>query len=282
MKHYAVAFLLVAALLAPARGAAQSAPDTAEAHNATGWKAANAKDYKLAKKEFQRATKLKKEYPEAYLGLAVVAWAENKPHEVLKQTDRALEHRPDYAEARLIRGRLFYEQDDIAASRAEADIALKLNPKLYAVHALVADLELAEGKYKAAHASFETARRLAPKEFGASARFGERSARIKEYVEYLALEHRNQPGYTKTKVLNRPRAQYTDAARDNKVAGLVKILVRFNEQGRVDRTLVLTGLPDGLNESAVRAVSQLKAEPATIEGKPVVSWHTVTVQFSIR
>jgi TonB family protein len=280
MKHCAVALLLAAALLAPARAAAQA--ETAEQHNTAGWKAADAKDYKRAKKEFQRATKLKKDYPEAYLGLAIVAWAENRPLEVLKQVDRALEYRPGYAEARLVRGRLFYEQDDIAASRVEADTALKLNPKLYAVHALVADLELADGKYESAHTSFETARRLAPKEFDASARLRERSGTIKEYVAYRALGYRSQPGYKPTKVLNRPRPQYTNAARDNKVAGLVKILVRFDEQGKVDRTLVVTGLPDGLNESAVRAVSQLEAEPATLDTKPVASWATVTVQFSIR
>ena len=280
MKHSAIALLLAVALLAPARAAAQA--ETAEAHNTAGWKAADAKDFKLAKKEFQRATKLKKDYPEAYLGLAVVAWAENRPLEVLKQTDRALEYRPGYAEARLIRGRLFYEQDDIAASRAEADAAMKLNPKLYAVHALVADLELAEGRYESAHASFVTSRRLAPKEFDASPRLAERSARIAEYAEYISHQYARQPGYTRPKVLNNPRPQYTDAARNNKVAGLVKVLIRFNEQGRVDRTLVVTGLPDGLNESAVQAVSQLEAEPATLGGKPVVAWATVTVQFKIR
>ena len=276
--------LCVVALLltSQVRTTAQTAPETAEQHFALGWKAYERKEYKLAKRELEQATKLKKEYPEAYLGLALVEWAEDRTNGAIKRIDQALEYRPDYAEAHYVRGRLFYVRDDIPQARAAADTAVKLNPKLYAVHALLADLEIAADDFDAAVASFETSRRLAPKEFDASPRLRERYETIKAFLDYKALRRSSQTEFKKPVLLNRPVAHYTRAARENRVAGIVRVLIRINEHGTVDRTLVLTGLPDGLDASAERAVSQLKGNPATLGGVPVASWATVTVKFSIR
>jgi TonB family protein len=279
-----VVTLLVVALLVvvPAGAAAQAAPETAEQHFALGWKAYEKKDYKASKREFERATKLKKEYPEAYLGLALLEWAEDRLNGAIKRIDQALKYRPDYAEAHYIRGRLFYVRDDLAPARAAAETALKLNPKLYAVHALIADLEIAEGRLESGFTSFETARSLSAADFDKIPRLRERYELLREYVEHRKLEQGKQPGYVKPRILNRPRPKYTEAARDRRTSGLVKVLLRINDQGVTDRFLVVSGLPDGLTASAVRAASEIRAEPATLDGKPVHAWVTITVSFTIR
>jgi TonB family protein len=280
MKQCAIALLLAIALLAPAPAAAQA--ETAEQHYALGWKAFEAKDYETARRELDRAVKLRKEYAEAYLGLALVAWAEDKPHDASKQIDRALKYRPDYAEAHFIRGRLFYVRNDVKRARAEAEIALKLNPNLYAVHALLADLEIAAGKFDAALASFDRARRIAAADFDSVARLRERYEAVKGYVEYKKLWKAAPPGFVAPKILVYPEAEYTDAARGRGVSGDVLLLVRINARGDVDRAVVMTGLPDGLTASAVRAARAIKATPATLDGTPIDMWTRVVVKFRFR
>jgi TonB family protein len=275
-----LACVALVCLVSPA--AAQKAGDTPEQHLAGGWKAYEAKDYKAAKREFERATKLKKDFADAYLGLALVARLQGKHGEALKQTGRALAARPDFAEAHYVLGRLHYDENDVEHARAEARKALDLNPKLYAAHALMGDVEIAAGNYEAALASFDAARAIAAAEFDAVPRLRDRYEAVKAYLAAKARGDEKAEGYAKPHILNRPRPAYTERARDLRVSGSVKLLIRFSTEGRVDRVVVVTGLPEGLTESAIRAVSELVAEPATLGGKPIEAWATVLVNFEIR
>ena len=52
--------------------------------------------------------------------------------------------------------------------------------------------------------------------------------------------------------------------------------------GDVRRVKVVSGLPDGLTEQAIEAARQAKFKPAMVDGKPVLYWVLLEMEFKIR
>lgn len=78
----------------------------------------------------------------------------------------------------------------------------------------------------------------------------------------------------KIKILAKPRANYTDAARQNQVQGTVTLRVTFLANGSIGGVSAVNGLPNGLTEQAIAAARGIKFEPAKKGGVP----YTVTMQ----
>jgi TonB family protein len=84
-------------------------------------------------------------------------------------------------------------------------------------------------------------------------------------------------------LLNQPRPFYTEEARRNKVQGVVRVRILIEASGAVKEVVVMRGLPDGLNEQAIRAAYQMRFKPAMKNGQPVVYWlNNVEVEFNLR
>jgi TonB family protein len=84
-------------------------------------------------------------------------------------------------------------------------------------------------------------------------------------------------------LLNQPRPFYTEEARRNKVQGVVRVRILIEASGAVKEVVVMRGLPDGLNEQAIRAAYQMRFRPAMKNGQPVVYWlNNVEVEFNLR
>jgi TonB family protein len=94
-----------------------------------------------------------------------------------------------------------------------------------------------------------------------------------------AVDNTEKRDVKRPRLLNNPRANYTRLAAANKVEGLVRVRVLIGEDGLVKQVIVIRGLPDGLNEEAVRAALLMKFEPAIIDGKPLKYWQAVDVEF---
>ena len=61
----------------------------------------------------------------------------------------------------------------------------------------------------------------------------------------------------------------------------VRILVGSN--GAVQEVVLTRGLPDGLNEQAIRAAYQMRFRPAMKNGQPVSYWlNNVEIEFNLR
>lgn len=86
---------------------------------------------------------------------------------------------------------------------------------------------------------------------------------------------------TQIKILTKPRPAYTDAARQSGIQGVIRLLVGFSSDGVIKHVMVLKPLSHGLNEQAVRAVREIKFEPATKYGKPVSVVKQIEYSFSI-
>ncbi|HLG14385.1 MAG TPA: TonB family protein [Blastocatellia bacterium] len=87
---------------------------------------------------------------------------------------------------------------------------------------------------------------------------------------------------SKPVLLNNPRPIYTREARRNEIEGVVRLRVLVGSDGSVVMVRLDEGLPDGLNEQAIRAAHMMKFKPAMKDGKPVAYWLRVDVAFNLR
>jgi TonB family protein len=84
-------------------------------------------------------------------------------------------------------------------------------------------------------------------------------------------------------LLNSPQPLFTEAARKNKIQGVVRVRILVGSNGSVREVVLIRGLPDGLNEQAIRAAYQMRFRPATKNGQPVAFWvNNVEVEFNLR
>jgi TonB family protein len=89
---------------------------------------------------------------------------------------------------------------------------------------------------------------------------------------------------TETKALvitSKPRALYTDAARNDQIEGTVSLRVIFLANGTIGSVVPLSQLPDGLTENAIEAARSIKFVPKKMNGQPVSVAKIVEYNFRI-
>jgi len=79
----------------------------------------------------------------------------------------------------------------------------------------------------------------------------------------------------------KPKPDYTDEGRKEKVNGEVRLEVLFKSDGRVHVVRVVQGLGHGLDEQAVKAAEQIKFKPALQQGQPIDSLALVHIIFEL-
>ncbi|SRR5258708_14913443 len=85
----------------------------------------------------------------------------------------------------------------------------------------------------------------------------------------------------KVAVVKRPEPSYTRDARKNKVEGTVILRCVFAANGKVTNIHVISGLPDGLTDRAIKAAQKIRFKPATKAGKPVSMWMQLEYNFNL-
>ena len=78
-----------------------------------------------------------------------------------------------------------------------------------------------------------------------------------------------------------PQPEYTEAARENKVEGVVRLRVVLCPSGSVSNVTVIKGLPDGLTERAILAAKKIKFEPAEKDGERVAQFAVLEYNFRL-
>jgi len=86
---------------------------------------------------------------------------------------------------------------------------------------------------------------------------------------------------TPVEITFKPKADYTDEGREEKINGEVRLEVLFKSDGQVHVIRVLQGLGYGLDEQAVKAAEQIKFKPALHEGQPIDSMVQVHIIFEL-
>lgn len=89
------------------------------------------------------------------------------------------------------------------------------------------------------------------------------------------------PTITPLKVISKPRASYTDSARQAGVEGTIQLAVLFAASGKVEHVLLLKKLGSGLDQNAMRAAYRIGFEPQKKDGKPISVVRLVEYSFDI-
>lgn len=86
---------------------------------------------------------------------------------------------------------------------------------------------------------------------------------------------------TRPEKLSGAPPMYTEVARKARVQGVVILEAIIDELGDVVNARILKGLPMGLDKSALEAVKTWKFKPATLDGRPVKVYYTLTINFQV-
>ncbi|HVS00207.1 MAG TPA: TonB family protein [Thermoanaerobaculia bacterium] len=82
-------------------------------------------------------------------------------------------------------------------------------------------------------------------------------------------------------VIHRVDPRYTEPARKSRLQGTVVVQAVIDEQGLVTQVKVVKALPMGLDQSAAEAVRQWRFKPATLHGRPVKVYYSLTINFQL-
>jgi TonB family protein len=92
-------------------------------------------------------------------------------------------------------------------------------------------------------------------------------------------EPSNRAGFTAPRLLQRVEADYTEAARNARIGGVVTVQILVDEKGDVAEAKVITGLGYGLDEKALEAVRKWKFDAARQNGQPVAATIKAEIKF---
>jgi TonB family protein len=262
--------------------------DSLEEHLSRARDAIKVGRYSEAKNELNAALKKKQDSPKAYLLLADVFYREGKTSTAIEHTKKAIEYDPNFGEAYYFLGSLLYRSDKVKETRDVLEAGLKSQPQYALLHILKGDLELAtskptkglkayDPKLDSAVKAYEEALHFMPTENNNRKTIQNILAGLKNYIELI--QHEGEPSYVKVKPLNRPPVEYPDAARRLGRQGEVSLGLVVNEQGQVIAVQLFKHLGHGIDEAAVEAAQKLQYSPALKDGKPVLSWTRLEINF---
>ena len=86
---------------------------------------------------------------------------------------------------------------------------------------------------------------------------------------------------TDIKIISKPVAKYTDAARQNQFSGTVRLRVTFTASGQIGSVSAVGSLPYGLTEQAIAAAKSIRFEPAKKDGVPITKIKQIDYSFTL-
>jgi TonB family protein len=267
-------------VLALASHAVPVQSDTAAAHIKRGEAAYAKKDYKLAINEFKKARSLDKTLSESYMMLAQCYILAGKGRDAIKDLKEATKQQPGNSGAHFGLARCYYYANDLANTRKELATALQYGAAGPAVLELSAELKMFDNDYSGALAQFQDALQAADPNDPGLASLKDNVDALTSYVD--SLKKRHSPTLVMPRALNRPRPNYTEAARSSHIQGTVREMALIDRTGSVQNIILKARLGYGLDEEAVKATKLMRFQPATENGEAVPFWVVLQVEFNLR
>src|SRR5215813_2749260 len=140
----------------------KSAPESAEVLSVRGRAQLSLGDFKGAASSFDRALELEPQYAPAMLGQVRLAVAERNLDRAAGLVDSVLKRNPKNLDAWLVSGELQYLQGNNDKAVAAYSQALQLQPLQFTAHLRRASVLADSGKFDAAQADIDAARKIAP------------------------------------------------------------------------------------------------------------------------
>ncbi len=280
--------------------AVKVAPDDVQAQTFLGMSQLKIGKLKDAEKTLGKSLELNPNQADAHKALAYVLLLRNKLKESLKQIEALTALNAMDSESYYIRGWAKLRLGDNDEALDNADQSVKLNPKFANAYLLKAQAMMNRRSNSTDY------KRIAAEYGSAADNIGKfilltsaspdnvfwrgQQETLKIFAAYYTEKEKNKDSDTEDKpdanttpikILTKPRASYTDKARQAGVSGIIRLLVAFTESGKVEHVLVLTSLGYGLDEEAIKAARGIKYEPQTRDGKPVTTVKPVEYSFTI-
>lgn len=274
----------------------------ASAWNYLGLAQSKLGDNKNARKSLEKAAKLAPGNPEIRLHLAYVFAYLNKPSNAASAVDKAISLGANDAGAYHLRGAMHLRAGKLNEADADATRAIEMTPtdsggyilKAYvAIDRLVAggaDLGNVSAELRFLDAALDSLRDGTKKCKGDShcAAIANEFEVVRVYRDYFAKDRSTvrppsapDPKVTPLKILAKPKASYTDDARQAGKQGTIRVLVLFRADGKIGRPILLNRLGAGLDQNVLEAASRMTFEPKKIDGKPVSDVRQVEYSFTI-
>lgn len=263
---------------------------------------------KDSQKALEKAVALDDKDTKIRVALAYVYLLRNNSQEAQKEAQAVLALNPNDAEAHYIIGIVNFRNNQYDTAYERANKAVKISPNFAAAYllkseSLISNFAVLTGTisktqdakavlFKEATEALEKYLSLSPdneetkfqREFLESLKFFSEYYDRPENQKPVNFDANNQPdntGRTSIKILSKPKAAFTQKARESGVSGTIRLLVGFAADGKVKHILIIKSLGYGLNENVVRAARAIKFEPATKDGKPISVVKMVEYVFTL-
>ena len=237
-----------------------------------------------SKPAFEQVVRLRPESADGHAKLAFALIFVNEPKKALAIAQRALELGDQSAESHyaIAEASLRAWNTTKAAEEAEAALRIDSNFKPALITRSIALYHL--NRYSEAAGSLEQLLAVSPDDVDAETWRGQ----LEELRHQIDLESNpGPPIFTaqqvtqRAQVLSKPEPQYSEAARNAGVTGLVALRAVFSAEGEVKHILVTRALSHGLTTQSVRAARQIRFIPAMKDGAPVSTTLQLEYNFNL-
>lgn len=261
-------------------------------------------ELKKARKTFEKGVELAPQNAALRANFAFALLRNNKPKEARREADQAVALDAKLFMAYFIRGTSFLRTGDFDESIADADRAIGINAGFAAAYTLKADALVAQfGKRTSggsnpreqadllgkAVETLEACRKRCTTSADIEAQ-RDKLESFKAFYDFFSRDKTavlssaasTDPGTVPVTIISKPRASFTEEARNAMVNGTIVLAALFGTSGKVTNVIVLKPLGYGLDEVAVRAAFGIQFTPAMKDGKPIPVVKTVEYTFSVR
>lgn len=255
--------------------------------------------FKDAEKAYEKAVEANPNFSDSRAGLAYIYLLRNKLPEAIKSAEKAILLDAENSEAFYILGSAKMRSGNPEAAFVNVEQAIKLNPNLANAYLLKAhaimnisfanrNASLRSEKYGMASDSIGKFIILS-KNLPDSAFWRGQQEALQFYSAYYTEREKNKAAAdspetalkTPVKILHKRGADYTHAARQAGISGVVRLLVTFSADRTVKHIIALNSLGYGLEQEAIRAAKDIRFEPATIDGKPVDAVKSIEYVYTL-
>ena len=263
----------------------------------------NDRNYKKARTHLEKALAIEPANQSFRARLAYAYFLMDQKKKARAETDKILANDPRSSTGIYLRGIINLADRDFDKAIEDADLVLKLEPQNAQAHTLKSDTLLQKYLRSLSSGADSQKELLLLREAGEvldkclsiCGQSTETSIQIRlravvtAFIESAERNSRDpngppeapEPGVTGLKIISKPRASYTDQARQNNISGTIKLKILFSADGTIPYIAVLNGLGGGLNEQAIRAARQVTFTPRMRDGKPVDTVLTIMYSFTI-
>lgn len=260
-------------------------------------------EIKKGRKALEKAAKISPQDSNVRTNLAYAHLLGGKLNNAQEEINKAINLNPQNFAAYYIRGTVFLHQRKFQDALADTDKTITINPNYSLAYALKSDVligqfgnRVAGGSTAKSEAEFlkqsvEALENCLKNCQNDSNRkiLQEKLETVRVFYDYFSRETTDtisqtltvDPNTTPLKILSKPRASYTDKARQAGISGTITLAVLFAADGRISQIIVLEGLGYGLDKEAVEAARQIKFTPLIKDGKPVSVVKQVQYSFTI-